>query len=368
MTRTLRQIVRSSVFILLSLGMGYAAPLELRRGVNLEGWLELVPFRPITAEQTAQLETIKKSGFDFVRLMVNPAFVIEARPGAPEPQASLERVLKAAQKQNLKVVVSFYDLSDAKAQVLKGGTARDTYLVLVEKFARLLEQYSSSVVFEPIDQPVDPENWNCAPSSFDWNKVQGQFMAAARRGAPRLTLMATGLCYSEGDALTQIRPLEDKNVLYSFQYLEPLIFTQQGNPGNLEWNVLKGIPYPANAAQLKTSSPGLLAKISDPKLRQKVKAALEGYAGSGFAEADVRMALGRVSGWARQNNVSVLLKSFTVHSSAPRKDRLRWFRDVRLNAERQKLAWSVWTWQSPFGYGILEGGKLSAEVKAALGL
>lgn len=347
----------------------HAAPITLKRGVNLEGWMSNPTFRVLENSDLTALEAIRKAGFDFVRLPLNPRFFIEARANAPEPRASLERILQAARKQNLKVVVSLYSEDDIKLEALKGGAARDTYLALLERLGMVLNPYGAAwVAFEPMDEPIDPSRPDCSPSSYDWNSVQGQFVSAARRGAPQLTLLVSGLCYSSAYSMIQMKPLEDKNLIYSFQFVDPLVFTQQGNPINAEWVGFKNIPYPVSEAKLRAQIPAMLKGVPDPKLRKAMAATLEDYAKSAYGEAQIRSELEGAQGWARQQNVSVMLKSFAVHSSAPRADRLRWFRDVRTLAENSKMPWAVWTWTSPYGFGLLEGGKLPLDMKKALGL
>ena len=351
------------------LTLAHAAPIALKRGVNLEGWMSNPTFRVLENGDLSALEAIKKAGFDFVRLPLNPRFFIEARANAPEPRATLERILGAARKHSLKVVVSLYSLDEIKLEALKGGAARDTYLALLERLGMVLNPYGAAwVAFEPMDEPVDPTRTDCSPSSFDWNSVQGQFVSAARRGAPQLTLLVSGLCYSSGYSLTQMKPLEDKNLIYTFQFVDPLVFTQQGNPINDEWIGFKNIPYPVAGAKLRAQIPGMLKNISDAKQRKYMADTLEEYAKSAYGETQIRSELEGAQGWARQQNVSVMLKSFAVHSSAPRADRLRWFRDVRTLAENSKMPWAVWTWTSPYGFGLLEGGELPADMKKALGL
>jgi len=359
------------LLILLStfLTLAHAAPITLKRGVNLEGWMSNPTFRVLENSDLTALEAIKKARFDFVRLPLNPRFFIEARANAPEPRASLERVLGAARKQNLKVVVSLYSEDDTKLEALKGGAARDTYLALLERLGAVLSPYGAAwVAFEPMDEPMDPTRTDCSPSSFDWNSVQGQFISAARRAAPQLTLLVSGLCYSTLYGLTQMKPLGDKNLIYTFQVVNPLVFTQQGNPINPYWVGLKNIPYPVNETKLRAQIPGMLKNVSDAKQRKYMADALEEYAKSAYGETQIRAELEGAQGWARQQNVSVMLKGFTVHSSAPRADRLRWFRDVRTLAESSKIPWAVWTWTSPYGFGLLEGGTLPADMKKALGL
>jgi len=106
----------------------------------------------------------------------------------------------------------------------------------------------------------------------------------------------------------------------------------QGNLNNDGWKNLRGVPYTARDAS----------------------AMRRAFAGAG--------------GWARQYNLPVLVTAFAVHDTAPTADRLRWLRDLRVLAEEQQFAWTVWSWQDSAGFGVSRGGTLSGELNRALGL
>ncbi len=328
--RTLRAALTAAV---LASGVAGAAPLDgWRRGVNLEGWLGAT-FAPLGAAQLGQLRAMRAAGFDFVRVPLDPALFIAAPPGAAEPQASLDRLLREARARGLGVVVTLAPSADLKRQVLLGGLARDTYLALLERLAqRVAAANLPRALIEPLDEPVDPTNAGCAPSAFNWSGALSAFVAAAHRGAPALPVLVSGLCYADATSLVDLRPLADRNVVYGFQYLDPLAFTQQGNPTDDSWKVLRNVHYAKADAQT------------------------------------MRRAFELVGGWARRYGAQVMLTSFTVHRSAPPADRLRWLQDARAQAERQKFAWAAWTWQSPYGFSLSDGRTLPADVRRALGL
>jgi len=323
-----------AVLILLALTTaGTATHNVWRRGVNLDGWLSAGPFVPLGASRLADLQRVRAAGFDFVRVPLDPALFISAQAGSPEPAASLDRLLQEARLRNLGVVVSLAPSDEAKRQVLLGGLARDTCLVLLERLsARLAAARLPRAMIEPMDEPVDPYRRDCGPSTFDWNAALSDFVAAVRRGAPGLTVLVSGICYADADSMQDLRPLSDHNVTYSFQYLDPLNFTQQGNLNNDGWKNLRGVPYTARDAS----------------------AMRRAFAGAG--------------GWARQYNLPVLVTAFAVHDTAPTADRLRWLRDLRVLAEEQQFAWTVWSWQDSAGFGVSRGGTLSGELNRALGL
>ena len=329
-----RALRRGLALAALLLGLALAAsPLDgWRRGVNLEGWLA-GPDPLLGPARLAQLAQVRAAGFDFVRVPLDPALFISAQPGAAEPQGSLDRLLSGAKARGLGVLLAFAPRPDLKAQVLRGGLARDTYLALLERLSgRVAAAGLPRALIEPLDEPVDPNRADCGPSRFDWPGTLSALVGAVRRGAPRLPALVSGLCYADSSSLTDLRPLADKNVVYGFQYLDPLNFTQQGNPTDDDWKKLKNVPYGASDARM------------------------------------MQAAFSAVGSWARQYSLPVLLTSFTVHGSAPREGRLRWLRDVRVQAEGQHFAWAVWTWQSPYGFGLSDGGRLPDELKRALGL
>ncbi|GAA4007173.1 cellulase family glycosylhydrolase [Deinococcus rubellus] len=349
--------------LLASLSTSQAQTLQLGRGVNLEGWLDQTQFQPLDEAKLGQLKMIRAAGFDFVRLMVNPNTLIAAVNSAAEPFASLTRVLKAAQQNKLKVLLTLFDEAPTKDAVIAGGKARDTYLALLEKLGGVLAASDPRMVgLEPIDQPGA-----CDLAPAAWTQLESQLVAAVRRSAPRLTLAVTGPCYSDYYGLTTLRPLADANLIYSFQYVEPLMFTQQGNPTNSAWSYFAGVPYPLDKSRL----PALLStilKATPAASRALVKKEFEARTVGSFDQAALAGQINLVSGWAQRSGVKVLLSSFAVHRSAPPADRLRWLHDVRMAAEAQKMGWAVWSWESPYGYGVTEQGKLLPEMKKALGL
>ena len=312
---------------------GAATPGGWKRGVNLEGWLGAGPFMPLGAAQFTQLPKIRASGFDFVRVTLDPALFIGAPKGSAEPQASLGRLLQQARASGLGVILAVAPGDDLKRRVLLGGLSRDTYLVLLERLAaQLTAARLPRAMIEPMNEPVDPNRRDCGPSSFDWNAALSGFVGAVRRSAPALPVLVSGICYADSDSVVDLRPLADRNVIYGFQYLNPLKFTQQGNPNNDDWKPLKGVRYTANDAR------------------------------------QMRHSFETVGDWSRRYGVPVLITAFSVHVSAPGADRLRWLRDVRMLAEQQQFSWSVWSWQSPFGFAVSTGGQLPPDLRRALGM
>jgi endoglucanase len=351
-------------FFLLIGGMSHAQTLELRRGVNLEAWLDQPVFNPIGEAQLAQLAKIKASGFDFVRILVNAQYFIDARAGNPEPNASLSRFLATARKNNLKTLVALTNSYPNRLEEVANPQKNAVYLAFLEKFSKDLTQYDAKwVALEPFVEYPD-----CNISLERWMQVRNQMVSAVRNSNKTMTLLMNAWCYSDGYNLTLTVPANDKNIIYGFQYLKPLQFTQQGNTETPGWAYFKNVPYPYTQDQLQVVLKTLLKDIADPKLKQEVKKTFEDLGMEAFNVAVTKKDFRQVYDWSKKYSVKVLLSSFAVNQNAPTADRLRWFNDVRTTAEASQMAWSVWSWTSPFGYGITENGKLSSGMQKALKL
>ena len=92
--------------------------------------------------------------------------------------------MSTARHQNLKVLVSCQDESAAKAGVLRGGTAPETYLALLERFAAGLDRFGAQWVgFGPNERATDPDHPDGSAPNDDWAQIQGQMIAAGERRA-----------------------------------------------------------------------------------------------------------------------------------------------------------------------------------------
>ncbi|WP_339097275.1 glycoside hydrolase family 5 protein [Deinococcus sp. VB343] len=348
----------------LLLGEADGQTLQLRRGITLEGWLDQPEFRAVSREQLSQLPLIRKEGFDFVRLTVHAGTLMRGLDPRQEPVASLERVLDAARVNNLKVVIALTDTYPKRVEVMKGGKFFDTYLVLIEKFGKLLSKRDPRWVgFTPLDEPTD-----CEMKSDMWRAQLQRYASAFRKSAPGMTLLLPGHCFANQYSLMQLTPLSDRNIIYTFQYVDPIPFTQQGNRTNEIWQWFKNVPYPATQAQADRAIKAVLAGLPDPKLRDAVSEEFRSYGMTGFSRQSIEDAFNQASSWAKLNGVQVMLSVFGANERAPQVARATWFRDVRMAAEKNRMPWAVWTWTSPFGYGLTTKGKLKHDIKVALGL
>ncbi len=313
------------------------------------------PSRALTA---TELQTIKRAGFDYVRLAVDPGPFLQFQGTRRD---EMDRVLLGRVKlilaSGLAVIVDFQpsDLNpDYTAQNLTAGLDMpifQDYLRLLGRTARLLAAlHSDQVAFELMNEPpVRPD---------EWQPMLEAVYAAARSSAAELPLVLEGGDEASVAALTAMRTsafAADPAALFSFHYYDPYQFTHQG----ASWNparYLADVPYPALARPLNDSleaTAGVIAK-NDLAPAEKyaayrdARARLEAYRRSAFDADSIAAAFDRVAAWARAQHLPpdrIMLGEFGARKIASQRDvtraaeREKWFHDVSAAAQARGFGW-----------------------------
>ena len=387
---------------------GPVAPLAIGRGVNLWPWFSLTREYPaprtdfgwpaFQAERAVptpnDLHRLAQAGFDFVRLPVDPgpflAFEGERRAVLlGELTAAIAAVLRAglAIVLNLHANAATHFFTPANLFGSPDAPLLPAYRGLVADLARLLSRFPQNrVALEPVNEPPQ----GCAATT--WDRVQADFLKAARAAAPRLTLVATGACGSMVNGLVNLDPAPlqvYRPLLYTFHFYEPYLFSHQGAPWMVEpvYRDLNAVPWPASAGDLAKT----LAAVRDRMRGDRERPQAERDAAYKITEAKmaeyfaakpdrqfIERYLGEVSGWARRHAIApgeVLMGEFGAlrtddrYVAAGARDRARYVADVRASAEAAGFAWAFWNLFD--GMGLVEDNvtrRFDPAIVAALGL
>jgi endoglucanase len=163
----------------------------------------------------------------------------------------------------------------------------------------------------------------------------------------------------------------DPNILFSFRYYQPWQFTHQGLAG-MAAQYLTDVPYPArvrpmqesNDATAATIAAAPLAAAQKPQAKTTARHDLESYRASAFDRATVAGDFDKVARWAREHGVPahrIILGEFGAMNNAQRglptrqAERLRWFSDVREEAEARGFAWAAWVHSVGFSLVTRDG-------------
>jgi aryl-phospho-beta-D-glucosidase BglC (GH1 family) len=322
----------------------------LSKCINIDDWFSQYspPARYATRLGPSDFALMRSAGFTALRLTIEPRLLFdEADPSVPKPAILyVDRAVRLALDAGLGLVFDPIHGS-SNDDAFERSLARDpAFGKKVEAFWESLARHYAAVSADRILFELMNEPHLSTRESLDaswWAMTQEKLAAAVRRGAPANTIVATGEKWGGVDGLLAIKPLADRNVVYSFHCYEPFTFTHQG----AEWTdplqkELAGIPYP--------SSPESVAPVLDGLPSKKARERVEAYGKQGWDAAKLRAFVGRAADWARANGTVVWCGEFgTYKKVAPAADRLRWIGDMRTALEGLGIGWSMWEYDSGFG-------------------
>ncbi|WP_439817424.1 glycoside hydrolase family 5 protein [Zavarzinia sp. CC-PAN008] len=285
------------------------------------------------------LDMMKALGVRGVRLPFDPNLIY--RPGkALDPQglAKLDQALDLLLGAGFAVMVVPHDGTN---RIERDSAYAAGFAAFWEALARHLSRRDPDRLFlEVLNEPVYPER------EGEWAALQQTLIAAMRKGAPRHTLVATGAAYSSPAGVTALTPLADRNVIYTFHFYDPVIFTHQGAPwmGD-DFPHLLWVPYPADAARC--------AKALRESDTESAKGWVNAHCTKGYGIRDIDRQMEALATWSRQHDVPVINGEFGTFCSKTieKGDRLAWLRDVVASMDSHGIGWMAWGYDDCFALG-----------------
>ena len=321
----------------------------------------------IHAMPDTQIRALRQAGFDFVRLTLAPDVFVRAKGADANALYDLLRANVARfVGRDLSVIVSLMpgeaargfanaDFADNEHGVF------DALCDVVGRCASVLDGVAPGrVALEPLNEPA---LWGFAEGR--WSAMQQRLHQAVRAVSHRMAVVLTGAESGDLKGLLKLdpRPYRGSNVLYSFHYYEPHIFTHQHASESFRY--LRGVTWPPQPRDL----PAVLARataaiaadeaLSSPARAEtiaRVRAALSTYELGGQGPQTLMNDFAKVAAWADRHGIDrsrVLLGEFGVtrtlggYAAAPDADGLAWLGAVRAAAEARGFAWAFWALSGP---------------------
>jgi endoglucanase len=315
----------------------------MARGFNLPGWVDGATVRRPDLDLLA---TLHRRGFTHVRLPVGAERVMEAFSTKGEVADRLAEIDRAITTLMLIGYAVSLDVHPGAPFNRLHRAEPDRALALLEElWATLARRYGGHdpdrLLFEALNEPV--------VDAALWGRQGPRLVAAIRREAPGHTIVFGHANSQRIDALANVRPLDDRNVVYAAHFYDPMIFTHQGQDWSddpLRW--LSGVPFPA-----RLSDPPVVRLLEslDRRGRDAADAAMRTALQEPWTEARVEAAVAEAATWAKRHQLPVIINEFGVlgWKAAPA-DRARWLRTVRRAAERHCIGWTHWEYADAFGF------------------
>ena len=364
--------VCGSVLILLLFGAGAAAQTTAHRraarlgqGMNLSyldnWWLgtkekKYADFAKAddAAKREAMFRDIAAAGFKTVRVPINfGAWAAMRPPFRWENTAGLthaDRFVRWALDNGLNVIVDLHHVEFDGS--IDGAATTDRVVWLWREIAtRYKNTDPERVFFELRNEPHDimPEVWR---------EQAARIIATVRSITPVHTLVVGFHDWNSRNAMIGSKPFADRNVIYTFHYYDPFVFTHQGATWSSQGlPELQSVPFPANGRE-----------ISVPATAKGtwVESQIKSFRTDSSAEkmyTDLKAA----KDWSVKNRVPIFLGEFGSYGKYPTiEDRCRHAKTVYAALGKLDIPNAWWEWDGGFNMFAKGTTKIAGCMQEAL--
>ncbi len=290
------------------------------------------------AKRENMFAEIAKAGFKTVRIPICfSAWMQMKRPYDWEDTNGLKMAdsfVKWALANNLNVIIDLHH-SEFDGSIPEAGSAER----IVNLWLRIAERYQKTdpekVFFELRNEPHDM-------TAEGWRWQANQIIKVVREIAPQHTLIVGFHDWNGRQAMLDSKPLEDKNIIYTFHYYDPFLFTHQGatwaGVGGIE--EIKFLPFPATK-DLKIKTP-------DKARGQWTEGLIRTYGNDSKAEKMLKD-LTAAKDWSVKNKVPIFVGEFGSFSKfASLADRCRHAEIVYSTFGKLQIPNTWWEWDGGF--------------------
>jgi endoglucanase len=313
------------------------AAVPFSRGINFTKWFESRTFEDIDFSKFNEKDftDIKSLGADVIRLPVafhNFILGEKDRKLNPELLKYLDTVADWAEKHQIYLIIdnhSFHPVNSTDDKI-------DKILVPVwEQIARRFRSRGDYVLYEILNEPH-------GITDKRWGEIQGKVIKAIRKFDKKRQIIVGGTNFNSIEKLFQIPVYKDKNLIYTFHFYDPHMFTHQGATWNKpSLDPLSDLPFPAPS--------NFTPEIHETFKGTWVEACLKNY------ENDSKLTklsetLERAVLFSKERKVPIFCGEFGVFmKQSPKEDRVSWYNFVCAEFAKKNIPWICWDYFGGFG-------------------
>jgi len=313
------------------------AQIPFHRGVNLTGWFQADNTRRIQFMKFCRKDfaDIKSLGCDVIRLPVNLHAMTSGAPDYtidPLLISMLDSAVTWAEEFQIHLILDNHSFDPSVS------TSPDVGQILTKVWPQLANHYknrSDLIFYEVLNEPHGITNQQ-------WGTIQQETIDAIRSKDTRHTIIVGPSGYNSYNDLAQMPLYADTNLLYTFHFYDPFLFTHQGADwSNPSMEPLTGVPFPYDLATMPPCPPDLRGTW--------IESALNNYYLDGTVEK-VKSLIDIAVNFRNTRNVPVFCGEFGVYiPNSDTADRVNWYQSVRTYLEEKGIAWTIWDYKGGFG-------------------
>lgn len=314
-------------------------------GVNLTEWFESwAPGIPnLKRYDETTFMYLKEMGCDIIRLPIHFDMVTVDRSANSKDYEIdpiiwdyLDKACDWAEKYQIYLIIDNHSANGlSNAQYPKPQEMKQFLQKLWPQIANRYKNRSNYILYEILNEP---QMTNAA-----WEPIQKEILKLIRSIDKNRTVVVSGGDWGGLDAMTKLSIIDDDNLIYSFHFYDPFIFThQRANWTSPELADAANIPFPYDRKKL----PAMKGKAKGSWVESNMRVE---YAKTGTPEY-LRKTLKRADDFRVKHKVPVICGEMGVFNYvAPDESRATWYKEVGQILQDFNIPFTVWGLDSSFG-------------------
>jgi endoglucanase len=329
-------------FTLLFLLQDTQAQAPFKKGVNVTNWFQTTNVQKIqfTKYTKKDFENIKSLGCDVIRLPINLFYMAGEKPDYkidPLFFTYLDQAVDWAEELKIYLMIDNHTSDNLASQ----NPDLEPFLAKVwEQMASHYKNRSKYVLFEVMNEP------NKITTAV-WSKIQQTAIDAIRKYDKKHTIVIGPSGFNSYNELSQLPVYTDKNLLYTFHFYDPFLFTHQGatwvKPSMAN---LANVPFPYDANKM----PALPAELNGTWVNSRFNQ----YQNDGTV-AKIKQLIDMAVAFRNERKVPIFCGEFGVLMKySNNDDRVVWYREVTKYLNEKAIPWTIWDYHG--GFGLFQKG------------
>ena len=309
------------------------------KGVNMLTWFETWDenkLPDLNKFDEADFACLKNMGVDVMRLAVHFELLMEPLyTGKIKERVfeKLDEVCDWAEKYQIYLVIDNHSFNSEEwdGNPPSWDLNKEHLESVWSQVAQRYKYRSEYIIYEIRNEPegrgeVTPEKWV---------KLQGEIIDVIRTYDTKHAIVVSGSDFSSIDTLAKMKPYEDPNLIYTFHFYEPMLFTHQGATWIGEgFSETSGIPFPYDRSKMPKLS-------SSAKQNPWLVDMYNNYSQLG-TEKYINSRIKKAANWAKKNNVRIWCGEIGAKIWTNAEDRLAWISTTVSVLNKYGIPYCTW--------------------------
>lgn len=324
-----------------------------KHGINLGGWLSQCDYSKERLEGFIvedDFKVIKDWGLDHVRVPFDYN-IIQNENGEliDDGFKYLDFAVDSCQKVGLNIILDLhktrgysFDPGEGQSGFFDSPSLQESFFKLWEAVARRYKDCDDFVAFELLNEVTDKAFMST------WNLLSADCISRIRKIAPKTKILVGGYYNNSVEAVKDLLPPADENIVYNFHCYDPLIFTHQGAPWIATMDTSFRMPIEASLREYSQNSIKMLGypvSVSGKVLDNDSKSLDSTYFERLFKEA-VQV--------SNDRNAYLYCGEYGVINLVNTKDTLAWYKMISEIFEKYNIGRAAWSYKE-MDFGLSDG-------------